>query len=143
MAKSDQEPWHCLTVHQPWAWAIVTGAKDVENRTWPSRFKGRLHIQAGLKKPDDDEVEDVIRRVAKHLRIPVAAAREDYQRLAEHGFGAIIGSVHMRGCAWNWDSEWYDEELYGFVLTEAQRFDTPIPCKGRRRIFRFGPPDDA
>lgn len=23
-----------LTIRQPWAWAIVSGGKDVENRTW-------------------------------------------------------------------------------------------------------------
>ena len=26
--------WDCLSIRQPWAWAIVKGAKDVENRKW-------------------------------------------------------------------------------------------------------------
>lgn len=138
MAKNE-EPWRCLSVRQPLAWAIITGAKDVENRDWPSKYKGRLHIHAGLKKPEGAEVEEVIRRVAKDLRIPVAVAREDYQRHREHGFGAIIGSVRMLGCATSWDSDWHDEEQYGFVLTDAQPLDTPIPCKGRLRIFKYTP----
>ena len=138
MAKKNEEPWHCLSVRQPWAWAIVTGAKDVENRDWPSKYKGRLHIHA-TRNELDTEVEKTIERVAKHLRIPVAAAREYYQRHREHGLGAIIGSVRMRGCAWSWDSEWYDEKSYGFVFTDAQPFDRPIPCKGRQRIFKFTP----
>ena len=139
MAKKNEEPWHCLSVQQPWAWAIITGAKDVENRTWTSRYTGTLHIHAGLKRPAAAEVEDAISMVAKHLRIPVTAAREDYQRHREHGFGAIIGSVRMRGCAEYWDSEWHDDGQYGFVLTDAQRFDTPVPCKGRRKIFKYTP----
>ena len=140
MAKKNEEPWHCLSVHQPWAWAIITGAKDVENRIWLSNYKGRLHIHAARTERDDTVVEEVIERVARHLRIPVAAAREYYQRHRERGFGAIIGSVRMRGCATSWDSEWHDPEQYGFVLTDAQPLDTPIPCKGRRRIFKFTPP---
>jgi hypothetical protein len=24
-----------LTVRQPWAWAIIHGGKDAENRNWP------------------------------------------------------------------------------------------------------------
>jgi hypothetical protein len=27
------EPIRCLAVKQPWAWGLVTGVKDVENRT--------------------------------------------------------------------------------------------------------------
>ena len=139
MAKKNEEPWRCLSIHQPWAWAIITGAKDVENRDWLSNYTGQLHIHAARTERDDTEVESTIRRVAKHLRIPVAAAREDYQRHREHGLGAIIGCVRMLGCATSWDSEWHEKGQYGFVLTDAQRFDTPIPCKGRLRIFKYTP----
>lgn len=26
---------HALTLHQPWAWALIEGHKNVENRSWP------------------------------------------------------------------------------------------------------------
>jgi ASCH domain len=29
-----------LSVRQPWAWAIVSGYKDVENRSWPTNYRG-------------------------------------------------------------------------------------------------------
>jgi hypothetical protein len=38
-----------LTVRQPWASLIVTGAKDVENRSWPTSYRGTLLIHAGVR----------------------------------------------------------------------------------------------
>lgn len=30
-----------LSIRQPWAWLIVNGYKDIENRTWPTHFRGK------------------------------------------------------------------------------------------------------
>ena len=114
------------------------GAKDIENRSWKSNYRGRLYIHAGLSECDETDVEDVTARVAKHLRIPVSAAREAYRVHREVGLGAIIGSVHMLGCATSYDSEWFEGE-YGFILSAPEPFDEPIPCKGLQRIFKFRP----
>lgn len=38
-----------LSIRQPWAWLIVNGYKDIENRTWPTRFRGKVLIHAGKK----------------------------------------------------------------------------------------------
>ena len=35
-----------LSVRQPWAWAIIHGGKDVENRNWYTSFRGTLAIHA-------------------------------------------------------------------------------------------------
>lgn len=36
-----------LTIRQPWAWAIMSGLKIVENRTWKTPYRGDLLIHAG------------------------------------------------------------------------------------------------
>ncbi len=36
-----------LSIRQPWAWLIVNGYKDIENRTWSTRFRGKVLIHAG------------------------------------------------------------------------------------------------
>lgn len=41
-----------LTVQQPWAWAIVHGGKDVENRTQAWSYRGPLAIHAGARWSD-------------------------------------------------------------------------------------------
>lgn len=38
-----------LSIRQPWAWLIMTGLKDIENRTWNTDFRGRFAIHASKK----------------------------------------------------------------------------------------------
>ena len=49
-----------LTICQPYATLIVRGEKLVENREWPTRYRGRLLIHAGKSRQwldDEDEAE--------------------------------------------------------------------------------------
>ncbi|QDU61263.1 hypothetical protein Pan216_21170 [Planctomycetes bacterium Pan216] len=44
----------CLSIQQPWAWAILAKGKNVENRTRPpikSCYRGPLLIHASLSRP--------------------------------------------------------------------------------------------
>lgn len=45
-----------LSVRQPWAWAIISGGKTIENRSWTTPYRGPLLIHAG-KAFDPDDVE--------------------------------------------------------------------------------------
>jgi hypothetical protein len=42
-----------LSVRQPWARAIVTGLKPIENRTWQTNYRGPLLIHAGQRDDPD------------------------------------------------------------------------------------------
>lgn len=35
-----------LSIRQPWAWLIVHGGKDIENRSWHTKFRGRFLVHA-------------------------------------------------------------------------------------------------
>lgn len=39
-----------LSIRQPWAWLILHGGKDIENRSWNTNFRGRflIHAAAGM-----------------------------------------------------------------------------------------------
>jgi len=45
-----------LTVRQPWAWAIVFAGKDIENRTWKSKYcyGSTIAIHAGYNLESSD-----------------------------------------------------------------------------------------
>jgi len=134
-----QEVWNCLSVRQPYAWAIIVGAKDVENRNRPSYYTGKLFIHAS-RTEDADYVEEVAERVALHFGISAEEALARYQRHLEHGRGAIVGSVQMFGCAISYHSEWFNgpphrrpsprKRLCGYLLRDAEQFEQPIPAKG-------------
>lgn len=37
-----------LSVRQPWAHLIVHGSKNIENRSWPTRYRGPFLVHASL-----------------------------------------------------------------------------------------------
>ncbi|MCY4030078.1 MAG: hypothetical protein OXH75_27685 [Acidobacteria bacterium] len=139
MAKrADAErPWKCLSVRQPYAWAIIKGAKDIENRDRMSYYVGRLYIHAG-KKERTDRIDDCVAMVAKHFAVPVSEMLDDYHRHVRHGRGAIIGSVHMFGCARHHESAWFTGK-YGYMFRDPKPLRKPIPCDGSPSFFNFTP----
>jgi ASCH domain len=48
-----------LSMHAPWAWAIVHAGKHIENRTWKRSYRGPLFIHASLSgtQSECDEIE--------------------------------------------------------------------------------------
>lgn len=41
-----------LSIRQPWAWLIVNGFKDIENRSWDTKYRGLvlIHASKGMTK---------------------------------------------------------------------------------------------
>ncbi len=48
-----KEPRVALSLRQPWAWLVVSGHKDVENRVWRAAYRGPLLIHAGKAAPSE------------------------------------------------------------------------------------------
>ena len=117
----------CLSLSQPWGWAIFHG-KDVENRKWPTKFRGSLLIQASLSW-DEDGYQWLIKRqkLIKH-KIP---------KKGEFPKGCILGQVDVVDCVKSHKSFWFFGP-YGFVLANKKAFQPPfIPCKGKLGLFNF------
>ena len=112
-----------ISIRQPWAWLIVQGYKDVENRTWATKHRGPILIHAGKTlDPYFDEIrQDVL---AQGVEFPDAKHIER---------GDIVGQVNIVDCVTESSSEWFDGP-YGFVLEDAQPLPFQ-PCKGRLGIF--------
>lgn len=106
-----------LTVCQPWAWGIVAWDKDIENRSWATKFRGLVVIHAGksrkwMKRPE-----------VAQLGIPLGT---------ELVFGAFVGTAEIVDCV-------RVEKLQGrkyawgpwcFLLKHRGYFRTPIPALG-------------
>jgi hypothetical protein len=55
-----------ISIRQPWAALIVHGFKDVENRTWPTRYRGPVLVHASLR-PDNISSDEIERRFEVRL----------------------------------------------------------------------------
>jgi hypothetical protein len=106
----------CISIRQPWASAIVILGKDVENRSWPTRFRGRILVQASRK---------IDLKACEELGIDPASLVT----------GAIVGSVEISGCQRNFPSKWADPGSWHWTLQSPEAFRNPIPQLGRLGFF--------
>lgn len=156
-----------LTICQPFAHLICLPDDDdrrkrVENRTWPTSYRGPLLIHAGKSR--------------QWLELNDAGDRDELYdlALADMTFGAIVGIADLRDCVqlgslymavgsfsingqevsggmseqnrkivpdsakrrWPWlEMHEHTEGPFCWVLQEVRKFATPIPYKGAQGIF--------
>lgn len=110
-----------LSVRQPWAWLIVAGHKDIENRTWRTHHRGRILIHASQ------------RIDAAMIRALTQAWPFDGDPPESFVTGGIIGEVSIIDCVTESASSWFHGP-HGFVLANARmrRFRA---CIGHTRLF--------
>lgn len=117
-----------LSIRQPWAWLIVNGHKDIENRVWSTRYTGPLVIHAS-KGMTNDEYDDVVEFLDCDFRLRNIQLPD--RKLIERG--GIVGVAHCKGSVDQCDSPWFFGP-YGFVLSE-QRAVPFVPFKGQLGFF--------
>lgn len=123
-----------LSIRQPWAWLIINGNKDVENRSWSTEFRGQVLIHAG--KEIDREAHAALMRAIHpvtgrptklSLMYPPALGRDIET-------GGIVGIAEIHGCVTSSDSEWFAGP-FGFLM----RHRKPLPfqrCPGMLGFFK-------
>lgn len=127
-----------LTVKQPWAYLIVDNIKDVENRTWQTKYRGELYIHTS-KNSFDFLALDYIKNIDNLLYQYVV----DYfgirnNKITKHmeQFGSIIGKTNIINILDNSYSVWAMKDSYHWMLKNSSRI-SPIPCKGKLNIWEF------
>lgn len=123
-----------LSIRQPWAWLIIHGGKDIENRSWHTKYRGRflVHASQGMTRGEYDEALDLVHDIG---------SMELYQRFPSFNAlqrGGIIGSVELVDSLDTSDSPWYMGQK-AFLLTDPK----PLPftlLKGRLSFFEV--PDE-
>lgn len=139
-----------LTVRQPWAWAVIHGGKDVENRTRniAGTYRGPVAIHAAAREaaPYNDVAEEVF-RLSRHwvLSSPLAAIvgvvdlvdvhhSDDAMKCVDWAHGVTDDGTYLP-C-----SPWAMENHHHLIFANARALATPIPARGRLGLWK---PDDG
>jgi activating signal cointegrator 1 len=111
-----------LTVCQPYAELIARGEKRIENRTWPTSYRGPLFIHAGKSK----------------------AWLDQERRFPGMAFGALVATAQLVAClrldgAWpiKWRHLQDDEHANGpwcWILDDVQRIE-PFEMRGAQGLW--------
>lgn len=115
-----------LSVRQPWAWLIVEGHKDIENRDWFTKGRGDvlIHAAKGCTQAEyDDAMEFVRTKVKRVINVP---------KLSDLERGGIVGMVRITGCVEQSPSPWFVGR-YGFVIEKPY----PLPFRPMRGMLGF------
>jgi hypothetical protein len=112
-----------IVIRQPWAWLIVNGFKDIENRSWATRYRGSLLIQASGRQPSKLEMEEFRAYARKRgVKLP-----EEFE------LGGIVGMVRIDDCVSKSRSKWFEGSV-GWVLSKPKRLPF-LPLKGQLGLF--------
>lgn len=120
-----------ISIRQPWAWLIVNGYKDIENRSWRTKYRGQvlIHASQGVKKSEYERAKEL----TDLLGITLPTSFET---------GGIVGVATITDCVEQSESPWFFGEK-GFVLTDARPIEF-IQMKGKLSFFETGiEPEEA
>lgn len=113
---------HVLSIRQPWAELILAGHKGIENRTWGTRWRGRLVVHAGQR------LDPIGFQVAEALGIAL-------DPVLPRGYLGVVdlADVHhdRGGCC----GQWAEFDTTHWRVTNPRRFPDPIAGPGRRGLY--------
>lgn len=133
-----------LTVLQPYAWMMIHGSKDIENRSWVNAILNHLitrgepfAVHAGLS----------MTRVYYREAVEFAKAQDPelvVPRIDELVLGALLGTVVptqiYRPEDWTPDRRWHMPDQYGWQLEDRTTLPRYVPAKGKQGFWTV---DDA
>ena len=119
-----------LSIRQPWAWMILHGGKDIENRSWPTAVRGRVLVHAGKGMTHEEwggAWEFAFGSGAGAKAVESGVTRKTVE------LGGIVGSIEIVDCVKRSNSCWFVGD-YGFVLRDPQALPF-APFKGALGFF--------
>ena len=123
-----------LSLTQPWAWLVVHGGKDIENRRWNTKYRGAflIHAAKAMKASDFDAAWEYARGIDQNLAWRLLDVRDNggLER------GGIIGATNLytvihplRPTEMPMRLPWHMPEQFGFVIADTRPLPF-LPCKG-------------
>jgi hypothetical protein len=125
-----------LTVHQPWAWAVVHGHKPVENRRTRTKHRGLLAIHAGVINPAFWSDLTFVRERLTEAAVPL---HWDNAAVPTQGVGVVVGlvdvvgvcdGVHACSCG-----PWAVPGPKHWQFANARPLAEPVPARGNQGLW--------
>lgn len=125
-----------FSIPQPWAWLVVHGFRDCENRSWKPLnsdidFRGAFLVHTG--KRFDREGWEFVRDTYPDVPMPAALAFDQNR-------GGIVGRAVITDVVLEHSSRWF-RGPYAFLIADGAPLPF-LPCQGGQGFFkpRLPPP---
>lgn len=121
-----------ISTNPVYAWLVVHGYMDLDNRARSTILRGRVFIHAVRKMSVHDY--GALFRYVGGVSPEAAAALPPYPQLRAEAFGRILGSVRLDGVyapnPAKFTNVWHTENNYGYRLTEPVALRAGVHAKG-------------
>ena len=132
-----------LSIRQPWAWLIVNGLKDIENRDWNERYPGTadaralirsgdlflIHAGKGMTKDEYEDALDTCHHVSRSKPFPPGTKLPAFSALER---GGIIGQARLVAIGQASSSPWFFGPI-GLLMKDAE----PLPFRPMKGALGF------
>lgn len=128
MAKSSIKEMKALSIAQPWAECIISKGKNIENRTWDTKFRGYVAIHASKSKDLG--------------RFEYCQDEYKYNLNPDNvDFGVIVGIAEIVDVITKKDvtretKKWFQGD-YGFQLKNIIKLKKPVQVKGALSFWKL------
>ena len=128
-------PRRALSIKQPWVYAITHLGKDIENRSWRTKFRGRFAIHAARTDAPEEDWLEVFDKHPRPRYFPIG------QVVATADLVECIHPLDKNGKAYHkvkeyFRSPWYQGRV-GFVMRDVRVLREGIPVKGRLGFWKL------
>jgi hypothetical protein len=130
---------NCLSVKNPWAYAIMHLGKNIENRTRGTTYRGKLYIHAS------QSIDPVGWKALCDIGNQLGRIYPDLTFFeANDNCGCILGFVELyeisRGGITS--NPWGEVDKSHWYLRDPMILKTPIPTKGKLGIWQYEVDED-
>lgn len=106
-----------LSLRQPWAWLVIHGGKDIENRRWNTRLRGPILLHAAKGMTRDEYLDAVHFARGEGFERPLPS-------FTELDRGGLVGATTITGVLPPHDDliriakarRWHMPAQHGFIL---------------------------
>lgn len=140
-----------ISIKQPWASLICYGIKDIENRTWQTKFRGRVLVHSSAKNDSRSHSINNIFTPEQWEKMRITGGSNLLWKMIKSNWelSAIIGSVEIVDCVINHNSIWAEGTIskgypvYNWVLAKPVLFAEPIlNVKGKLSFWDYPMTED-
>lgn len=156
-----------ISLLQPWASLVAVGAKRIETRSWPTKYRGPLAVHASKKDP--------CKMSLLGMEAFEAAVKEAFEKTGLSWCflptGCVIATCSLTDCKLIKEDGLYQSHIvpggindifhrehplptgnelafgdytpgrYAWILSDVQKLQTPIPAKGRLGLWDWQEPE--
>ena len=137
-----------ITILQPWASLIACGAKQIETRSWATKYRGPIAIHAGKALPSNDRqiiADTLYEKQQFHLPLGAVIAIADLVDCVKViGFDKFANSPILDRKEWLLQDAKefafgdYTIGRYAWILDNVRTIE-PVPAKGMQRLWEWEP----